>query len=279
MNLEQFRNWAISQGSVAKFTDGNYIGECVSLINQYLGRVYGIRAGSWGNAKDWATNSTVDQYFNKVSSPQAGDIGVSGATTGNLYGHIWIYLTPNLILEQNGKVSRRVSVNAPYLKPIAILRRKGAPAQGGDEMPIPNADNYYWRYNKAMQYIRGRQMSREEFNKFFVGRSDLAMLEAMLDNPEADQWFNDGNLGRLARNDGWQQQIYSLLDQVNNLKTRPTKEELDAVKKQAGELAKSAEAANEEVKRLENEKSEDTELLDNAGSWLSKLFNRLFKKG
>lgn len=125
MNLEQFKNWAISQGSVGKFTDGNYIGECVSLINQYLGRVIGIIAGSWGNAKDWATNGEVGKYFDKVSSPQAGDIGVSGATPTNPYGHIWIYLTPNLILEQNGKVSRRVSTSAPYLKPIAILRRKG----------------------------------------------------------------------------------------------------------------------------------------------------------
>lgn len=125
MNLEQFKNWAISQGSVGKFTDGNYIGECVSLINQYLGRVIGIRAGSWGNAKDWATNGEVTKYFDKVSSPQAGDIGVSGATPTNPYGHIWIYLTPNLILEQNGKVSRKVSTSAPYLKPIAILRRKG----------------------------------------------------------------------------------------------------------------------------------------------------------
>jgi len=125
MNLEQFKNWAISQGSVGKFTDGNYVGECVSLINQYLGRVFGIRAGSWGNAKDWATNGEVTKYFDKVSSPQAGDIGVSGATPTNPYGHIWIYLSPSLILEQNGKVSRRVSTSAPYFKPIAILRRKG----------------------------------------------------------------------------------------------------------------------------------------------------------
>ena len=70
MNLEQFKNWAVSQGSVAK-TNGQYAGECVSLINQYCSKVFGFTAGAWGNAKDWATNGTVAQYFDKVGSPQA----------------------------------------------------------------------------------------------------------------------------------------------------------------------------------------------------------------
>jgi hypothetical protein len=124
MNLDQFKNWAVSQGSVAK-TNGQYAGECVSLINQYLFKVYGMNAGAWGNAKDWATNGTVATIFDKVSSPQAGDVGISGATSTNPYGHIWIYLSPNQVLEQNGKVARSVSVNAPLFKPIAILRKKG----------------------------------------------------------------------------------------------------------------------------------------------------------
>ena len=125
MDLNAFKKWAIDQGSVAKFTDAKYKGQCVSLISQYLGRVYGIKAGAWGNAKDWATNAEVAKLFTKVGSPQAGDIGVSGATRTNPYGHIWIYLTPTQILEQNGRVPLRVSIGVPIFKPIAILRRKG----------------------------------------------------------------------------------------------------------------------------------------------------------
>ena len=124
MDLNAFKKWAIDQGSVDKFTDAKYKGQCVSLISQYLGRVYGIKAGAWGNAKDWATNAEVAKLFTKVGSPQAGDIGVSGATRTNPYGHIWIYLTPTQILEQNGRVPLRVSIGVPIFKPIAILRRK-----------------------------------------------------------------------------------------------------------------------------------------------------------
>lgn len=139
MTLEQFQNWALSQGSVAK-TDGGYIGECVSLINQYLSKVYGLNAGAWGHAKDWATNPNVLALFDKVGSPQAGDIGVSGAVPTNPYGHIWIYLSPNTIIEQNGRISRRVSVGSAYSNPIAILRRKGTPPQGVVKMNQEDAN-------------------------------------------------------------------------------------------------------------------------------------------
>ncbi len=124
MNLDQLRAWALAQGQVAK-TDGTYPGQCVSLINQYLSKVFSIQAGAWGDAKDWATNGSVASYFDKVGSPQAGDIGVSGAVPGNPYGHIWIYLSPTQVLEQNGSIPGRVSVRPAYTNPIAILRRKG----------------------------------------------------------------------------------------------------------------------------------------------------------
>lgn len=151
MNLETFKNWALSQGQVGKFTDGGFVGQCVSLINQYLGRVYGISAGAWGNAVDWANNGNVNQYFDHVSSPQAGDIGVMGTNYGGGYGHIFIYLSPNTILEQNGRVPLRVTTGGAYANPIAILRRKGAaPQPQGD--PIMNAD----QERQAYQIVLGR---------------------------------------------------------------------------------------------------------------------------
>lgn len=92
--------------------------------------------------------------------------------------------------------------------------------EGGDEMPIPDADNYFNRYRKAMQYIRGRDMSRDEFKKNFVGNTDLHMLEAMLDSSEADAQVDYANWGRTAKNDHWDQQIAGLQGQVKELNGR-----------------------------------------------------------
>ena len=44
-----------------------------------------------------------------------------------------------------------------FIDPSIVLN--GTSSAGGDEV-IPDQDNYYWRYNKAMQNIRGRQMTR-----------------------------------------------------------------------------------------------------------------------
>lgn len=135
MSLSQFKDWALGAGSVGK-TDGSYIGECVSLINQGLSKMYGINAGAWGHAYAYANdNNSIRQYFDKVNSPQAGDIGVLGQNYGGGYGHIYWYLSPNLILEQNGDKPGKVSVRAAYANPAAILRRKGTPAQGANTMP------------------------------------------------------------------------------------------------------------------------------------------------
>ena len=76
---------------------------------------------------------------------------------------------------------------------------------------IPDLDNYYARYRKAMKYIRGRDMSRTEFRNNFVGNGHLTMLETMLDNSEASKWYAMGQLGLKASTDNWQDQIKTLL--------------------------------------------------------------------
>lgn len=282
MNLSQFVTWALGQGTVAKYTDGQYGGECVSLINQYLARVYGIKAGSWGHAKDWPTNGNVLQYFDIVPSPQAGDIGVSGATAGNPYGHIWIYTSPTTIIEQNGRIARRISVGSAYLKPIAILRRKGT---GGSNVVIGSGDNWYWRLEKLHQQVRGRTLGRDVFAQF-IGKDTLSFIEAISDDPEANAVQHAQTVGTVAVRDNWQGQINALQAQVSDLNSRPTKEQLaelqakaDTLAKSADDAAKAVEEKNKKIAELEKSRTEDTQLLDEAGSWFSKLFNRLFKKG
>jgi hypothetical protein len=211
MNLQQFKDWAVAAGSVGKATDGGYIGQCVSLINQYLSKVYDIQAGAWGDAKDWATNGNVAKYFDKVSSPQAGDIGVSGATANNPYGHIWIYTSPTTIIEQNGRVPLRVSTGAAYT-PIAILRRKGGMPEGAGVI-IQNGDNWFARLSQLQRQVQGSKVpfTRDNFN-WWVGKDTLTFIEALSDSKEAQVRENAGNIGEVAVNDRWDQQIYTLQD-------------------------------------------------------------------
>lgn len=63
-----------------------------------------------------------------------------------------------------------------------------------------------------------------------------------------------------------------LAKQVSELSTRPTKADLDAV---VTNLKLSQEKVSELEKQVQD--NPDTQLLNESGSWLSKLFNRLFK--
>lgn len=125
MNLKEFGDWALAQESVANPPPNNkYKGQCVSLIQQYLYRVFGIPFQAHGNAKDWAYN--IPDGFTKVSGiPQKGDIIVYGANypgSGG-YGHIGFMDYNYKFFEQNGAkslaVSYRDTIPSGY---IAILR-------------------------------------------------------------------------------------------------------------------------------------------------------------
>lgn len=179
-SLQQFKSYAVNAGSVANPGVNTYVGECVSLIQQYLSRVFGIPFQARGHAKDWATNANVLSYFDRVNSPQAGDIGLSGATARNPYGHIWIYLSANQILEQNGRISRRVSTGTWYLSPIAILRRKGAPASGGQTMVDGNM------LNNLYLTVFGR--TPDAGAKGFIGKPADVVLQLLIDAPEETQF-------------------------------------------------------------------------------------------
>lgn len=121
MTLSEFTNWANGQ-SLPKYNDGQFPGECVSLINQYCYRVLNVPAGAWGNAKDWATNATALKYFTKVSTPQRGDVLVYPATKTNPDGHIEIYLGNNQSLQQNRFLDRKTHISTVWPGYTAVLR-------------------------------------------------------------------------------------------------------------------------------------------------------------
>ncbi len=72
--------------------------QCVDLIKMYLDKVFGIKAGAWGNAKDYYENFNnlpLKNSFTRIANtsafiPQKGDIVIWGSGLGNTYGHIAI---------------------------------------------------------------------------------------------------------------------------------------------------------------------------------------------
>jgi hypothetical protein len=153
---------------------------------------------------------------------------------------------------------------ASFINPADWLAGKYQPTQGAD-MPIPDADNYYGRYNKAMFNIRGRTMTRDEFRKNFVGRTDLQMLEAMLDNPEADR-ATEAQQWALANRTAVEKQIADLTVALKNEKEKPPVEVIREVEK----IVTKTEIV--QVPAQVDEKAVVT-------NWFKKIWNSLFQKG
>lgn len=71
--------------------------QCVDLIKMYLDKVFNIKAGSWGNAKNYYLNFEklpISKYFRKIKNtdsfiPVKGDICVWGSGI-SVYGHVAI---------------------------------------------------------------------------------------------------------------------------------------------------------------------------------------------
>lgn len=146
-----------------------------------------------------------------------------------------------------------------FVSPADWLAGKYQTTQGGD-MPIPDADNYYWRYGqKLAERLRGRQLSREEFRKNIVGVTDLRAVEILSDDPEADRAQEAQNLGFVAIRDNWEGQINGLQAQIAELNKRPTQDQLDALNKQVADLNASVQAAHDEIAKTKAELKQSTD--------------------
>jgi hypothetical protein len=108
--------------------DPAYAGQCVSYVRLYMEEVLGIKTGVWGNAISYWTNPAVLARFDKVSSPQDGDIVVWGDDDGNwtgLEGHIAIWYKGQL-LNQNFGGNLKVTINKTFSAGLlGYLRLKG----------------------------------------------------------------------------------------------------------------------------------------------------------
>lgn len=271
MTLEQFIQWAINTGQVGNPTadpNNQFIGECASLVQQYLNKVFGIAWLPRGNAKDWGNNPNVLYYFDRVKSPQAGDIGTSGAVPGNPYGHIWLYTSPNTILEQNGRVSRRVSTGNAYANPIAILRRKGT----GEEEVKPSAQQVIDIFRKFLN----SDPSQDQINHYV--NHDLRVLETDVLNatvPTADEvvtaFKNQGLTATKLQIDHYTQRIATTMYR-----------DLNAVAQTQGTVAEQKKQINELIAQAKNGgyTESDREIAKSTNSavqWIKDKLEKIFK--
>lgn len=154
---------------------------------------------------------------------------------------------------------------ASFISPADWLAGKYQSTQGAD-MPIPDQDNYYWRYGQKLALLtRGRTLTRDEFRKHIVGQTDLRAVEILSDDPEADR-AQEAQQWALANRTAVEKQIADLKVALANEKAKPPVEVIKEVEKIVEkEVIKEVPVAADEKAVVEN--------------WLKRLWNNLFKKG
>ena len=95
MTTQEFKNKYA--GQTLGYPEGNYVGECLSLVKVYIKEMFGINpppSGSNSAYGYWSNfPNPLSDVFEKVPNtpeliPQAGWIGIWKPTASNSYGHI-----------------------------------------------------------------------------------------------------------------------------------------------------------------------------------------------
>lgn len=163
--------------------------ECVSLVKQYLQDCFGIRPGSWGNAKNYwlNTNPALLATFSRLQGVEArtGDILVFRPTTTNSHGHIAIAHDHAIMLEQNaigsgtGRGADAVRFRAiPYGRLYGVLRPKQKITEDimnrGDIINVfrsvygrePNENDFTYWMNRPFKDLMYQLMSEPNFGPY-----------------------------------------------------------------------------------------------------------------
>lgn len=275
---QEVRNFLGSlNGQMVNEKCGVYNGQCVSLIKallEFLGapNPYAAR----GNAKDYG-DTLVRQG---IASNRAGwlnvcvnrDMGVIG---GVRYGHIWLDLSGEMNVEQNGARALRTTINT----------RPRSQAQ-----QIINLDQYLKEENmptlideEGVRILAVGVLNRPEPLKTtpdlrgHIGGDALAKLKEFWYSPE----------GRAANK--WQQAapeliasqaqaIDTLNQKIAELSDRPTKETLAAVQKAADEATAARDAIDKAYSALKVQAEEDEKVGNAFTRWIGAQLNKLLGK-
>lgn len=213
-----------------------------------------------GNAKDVFGQLGITWVQNTPTGvPPAGSIVVWGTGIGP-YGHIAIARagsTPSKLLTVDQNWNGHPYVEAVTHNYNSVMGwgiiNAGTPAQGGEDM-MNQGENEYARANKLHLQVRGRGLDRAVFNQLAGKITWLRYIEILSDDPEADNWQENGKVGAVARRDRWDNQIYSLQDQLkkatdlaNTLNDRLVKSE-----NSTKTLTAQVEALNKKVAELDS---------------------------
>lgn len=279
MSLNDFVNsW------LGKRTDYDHVCayQCVDLILQYLADCYGIKSGVWGNAIDYWTKPTdrLLQSFYKVQGAiQGGDIVILNPTSTNPYGHIMVAINGTTAIEQNGYSGDGDGLNGdeiryrtiPTNRVAGLLRPKQGTNMSQTSIDITRilafgvlGRNGAFGTPNALEGQADGDLKANHVDKETNGK-----IWEFYTSPEGQDWKNN-RLPRLINADktaaalGQQvqqqnQTIGSLTDQVNQLSTRPTVEEVNSLKQAASDAQAKADAALQELGKLKEQQLADTE--------------------
>lgn len=258
--------------------DGAYGAQCFDLVNKWSTTLgYRPFSGLYASGIYQQPQGNYSQIPNSPTAvPQAGDIIVWNNRYGGGYGHTGIATGEGdtnyfVSFDQNyptGSPSK--PVRHSYDGVIGWLRPNNLNVSGDNDM-MNQGENEYARANKLHLQVRGRGLDRAVFNQLAGKITWLRYIEILSDDPEADNWQENGKVGAVARRDRWDNQIYTLQKQFADA-TKVAQElqaRLEASDNTTKTLSKKVEDLEKKVGELQ---SPDTINITRTG------FNGLFDK-
>ena len=110
-----------TKGTKQALPNGNQLGQCVSLVQQYLIQCYNIPFKARGHAKNFGKSIVSEGLAKQVTTPVYGDIIVYAGSISNMwYGHVAIYIDDNYMYDQNNGTHDKY--RAGYSKHLAGTR-------------------------------------------------------------------------------------------------------------------------------------------------------------
>ena len=289
--------------------DGDLTGQCVTLVKWFMAEMCSVPNpfAARGDARYVGDNLVAQGLATVVPAGQQREGDVVVYKYGQ-YGHIGILLSGGRFFQENANTAgaqRRVLadgtvVYSSTIVPLYSSLGGAAPSfyrlksyvgnvAGGDEGVIGNTDNEYARWRQLGVQVRGRVMGRDEFVAAAVGRTWLAAIEILSDDAEAVRTQQAQEVGQIAVNDNWQQQIYDrmaerdaaykniadLQKQIVDLGSRPTQKQLDDLTASVAAAKKEAEDAEAALKQAQDQQAADTATGNSFLRWLGGILGKL----
>lgn len=255
-------------------SDARLNGQCVCLIKnlmEFLGvpNPYAAR----GHAKDVGSNYIAQG----IGVPGRGWLTICvNRNMGGGYGHVWCDTGGEANYESNGAIPLRTTKNTrPLAQAQQLINFDKWVTEGGSSMAekltlgparilvvgILGRDPNYTHAGKGDADLNAHHVGKELTNGY---------IDQLWKSPEANAW----GVKRASLEAFYNK--YSKL--VGELEARPTKAQLEALQEALAKESAKVSKAETKLEEERQKRSEDTVLLDEAGNWLTKLFNRIFKR-